>query len=210
MAWKITGNEISHHVHTGFILALVSSACLAQKHMVLENTAKGKKIVLEEGDRVRVYFQADTVLHKRYRPTGYRNKDKRVSYSDGRITEYTENGFKLKPASKFPRNVFKKNKDTLTIRLEQVIAVNKYSNSVAITISALPRIGLRGAVLVGSLLIDMPVYVFIGANLRTFVVEPYVRKGIQSIAAPLRTIQGEEVKWRLYFEEDGKKMILSN
>ena len=188
------------------VFLFVSLSCFAQQqHLVVEKIENEKKVVIRTGDKARVYFISDTVLRRKYRPRAYKKKDKRVSYAMGKIVRFTDEGFLLKVAQNYPASFFKKNKDTLSIKIDNILAINKYRSGASISTSVFSRLLIRGGVLTTSFLIDIPDYVFFGMNFGSFYLEPYMRRLIQGTVMPLKKVQGDKARWKLYFEYDPGK-----
>ena len=92
--------------------------------------------------------------------------------------------------------------DTLTIRIDQITALDNYNNIAAIWTSASSKFILRGGIILSSFYIDAPFYVFFGMNAGSFIVEPFARKYIQGVVMPFKHIQGRKTRWKLFFEEN--------
>lgn len=181
------------------VLLLIEKSCFSQKQLIIQKNTNGKEIVLDEGDRARIYFRSDTVPALRYRPLLYRKKDQHYAYARGEITEFTENGIKFRPTRRLINRIFNHPVDTLTIGIDQITAMNKYHPAVmtgAFVLSA-------GVVQAGTVLVVIQTGAFIpiaGAILAGFIARPITSKYVQNMGIPPRKVK--KPQWKLYFEDD--------
>lgn len=178
----------------------LSSSAQAQTRMVLENLEREKRVMIDTGDIVRVQFLADSVLRRSYRPWGYRKKDKRVSYVQAEIIEYTDSSFVMIPRRQFIRRLLVKQSDTISVNLDQVMAINKTSTFKLLGTYLFTQVAARGVGLV-VLTATGNFWVFFGFNAASIVLSPFTRKYVRHATIPMRKIPRQLADWKLYLED---------
>ena len=182
------------------LVLMVAATAQAQTRMVLENPEKEKKIVIDTGDMIRAQFLADSVLHRSYRPRGYRRDDQRVSLVQGTVVGYTADGFTVVRHYRPLRRWFAKQTDTLTVPLDRVMALHKTSTFKLLGTSVLAQGVVRGAAFV-TLTATGNFWIFVGLNVTGFVLSPFTRKYVRNATMPLRKLPKKRAQWQLRLEE---------
>ena len=188
-----------HIFKTIGIVLLVSQSYVgwAQKQLVLHKTTNDKRILIREDERVRVFFRADTVPKRRYRPLLYRKKDRRMAYTQGKIVGVTDQAIKLRPTVSIIDKIARRRADTLTITVDQVTAINKYHPAMMIGAFMLGGALVQGGVLLATAQTSALTPI-IGINLLGFIAGPVMTKYIKNVGIPPRQLH--RPRWELHVE----------
>lgn len=155
---------------------------------------------MKEGDKVQVRFRADSVLALRYRPWPYRRPNRRISYAQGSILCYTDSGFAMVARRNLFQRLLNKPADTLSVGLDQVIAIDRTSSFGLVSTAVLSNVVVRSTALV-VLTATGNFWIFAGIHAAGFAVAPLTKRYVRGATTPLREVPRTSAKWVLYLED---------
>ncbi|MEM8968401.1 MAG: hypothetical protein AAGE93_18425 [Bacteroidota bacterium] len=191
--------RLKHYRFVFIVGFLLPNLGQPQTRLILENKEGEKRIVMEEGDKVRVRFQADSILARQYRPWPYRRPNRRISYAQGSILAFTDSSFIIAASRSLLRRLLNKPSDTLSVGLDQVMAIDRTSAFGLVGTTVLSNAVLRGGALV-VLTATGNFWIFAGTHAAGFVAAPFTKRYVRSATTPLRKVPRTSAKWSLYLE----------